>query len=112
MVFDGSTFKQYVILGKSRRSGNVYVATAFLSIVATHWQDQIRKVLRFAWEEKIRLQILGTVQDTVIYGISASLGHIEWPYYELSKWIYGHSALTTPLSLSSFRLSLFRLFET
>lgn len=112
-VFDGSTFVRYTMLGKSYRSGNVYVATAFLLIMAADWQDcKISELLCFRWEEKIRQQILVTVQNTVIYGISASLGHTECPYYELSKLIYCHSALTTPLSQSSFSLSLFRLCET
>lgn len=47
-------------------------------------------------------KISGTVQDTVIYGDSASLGHTARPYYELHKLLYGHSALTTLLSLSRF----------
>lgn len=53
----------------------------------------IYNLLTFRGEEIWR-HISGTVLVTNIYGNIASLGRTDYPYYELRKLIYGHSALS------------------
>lgn len=68
-------------LGKSHQLGIVCTSTACV-VKWLNWQDHdIPELLSFRGE-KIWRQILGTMWDTVISGIIATLECTEWPYFE------------------------------
>lgn len=91
---DGSAYVNYARLRKSHWLENVCLLLACVAthnfIVAAHWQDYEIQ------EKKERL-----VEVVLPAAGGADMWCTEWPYYKLSKWIYGPQHWQNPLSVSS-----------